>query len=232
MSLIVGVGIAWFILPKLAVVFAQLHVKLPIITKILISFGTFMSVSGYKVIPAFIVLIIAVIYIFFYDRRTKVIGQRILLSVPGIRTLAQELELARFGYLFGILLEAGLPLVQSLTAMTNAATFVAYKKFYTNLLTLIEEGNSFNKAFVLIPNSKQYIPLSLQQMIIAGEQSGNLARVMKTIGENYEAKSEVTSKNLSVILEPALLVIVWVGVVFVALAVILPIYSLIGGINT
>jgi type IV pilus assembly protein PilC len=232
MSLIVGIGIAWFILPKLAVVFAQLHVKLPAITKILISFGTFMSMYGLKVIPTVIVFFALVIYFLFYNRYTKRLGQNILISVPGIRTLTQELELARFGYLFGTLLEAGLPLVQSLTAITNASSFIAYRKFYEKLLNLIEEGNSFDKAFLAIPHSRQYIPLPLQQMIIAGEQSGNLARVMKTIGENYEAKSEVTSKNLSVILEPALLVIVWVGVVFVALAVILPIYSLIGGINT
>jgi hypothetical protein len=51
------------------------------------------------------------------------------------------------------------------------------------------------------------------------------------IGENFEEKIDNTTKNLSVILEPILLVIVWLGVVAVALAVILPIYSLIGGLN-
>lgn len=100
------------------------------------------------------------------------------------------------------------------------------------MLALIEEGNSFEKAFHSISRSRSYIPLPIQQMIIAGEQSGGLSKSLITIGENYESKSEITSKNLSVILEPLLLVIVWVGVVFVALAVILPIYSLIGGINT
>ncbi len=99
------------------------------------------------------------------------------------------------------------------------------------MLVLIEEGNSFEKAFAAIPGSRGKIPLPIQQMIIAGEQSGGLSKALIAVGENYEAKSEITSKNLSVILEPILLVIVWVGVVFVALAVILPIYSLIGGIN-
>ncbi|MEN9582737.1 MAG: hypothetical protein RL641_691 [Candidatus Parcubacteria bacterium] len=232
MSVLVGVGIAWFILPKLAVVFEQLHVKLPFITKVLISFGSYMSHSGTKIIPLLFATIIFIIYFLFYNRYTKSAGQRLLLSVPGIRSLSQELELARFGYLFGTLLDAGLPLVQSLGAIANASPFVSYKKFYQKLLVLVEEGNSFDRAFASIPRSRQYINLPLQQMIIAGEKSGNLAKVLKTIGENNEAKSEITSKNLSVILEPLLLVIVWVGVVFVALAVILPIYSLIGGINT
>ncbi|MBP6926607.1 MAG: type II secretion system F family protein [Candidatus Pacebacteria bacterium] len=232
MSMIVGVGIAWFILPKLSVVFAQLRVPLPAITKALVGFGTFMNEYGTRVVPLAIVAVIIIFYILFFNRSTKKIGQRILLSLPGVKRLTQELELSRFGYLLGTLLQAGLPLTQALGAITNASPFVSYKKFYAKMLALIEEGNSFEKAFHSISRSRSYIPLPIQQMIIAGEQSGGLSKSLITIGENYESKSEITSKNLSVILEPLLLVIVWVGVVFVALAVILPIYSLIGGINT
>lgn len=231
MSLIVGVGIAWFILPKLAVVFAQLHVDLPFVTKMLVRFGSFMNTHGTTVVPIAIVGIILIVYLLFFNRLTKRIGQRILLSLPGVRRLTQELELSRFGYLLGTLLDAGLPLTQALNAIANASPFISYKKFYKKILGLIEEGNSFEKTFGSISNSRSYIPLPIQQMIIAGEQSGGLSKALTTIGDNYEAKSEITSKNLSVILEPVLLVIVWVGVVFVALAVILPIYSLIGGIN-
>jgi type II secretory pathway component PulF len=66
-------------------------------------------------------------------------------------------------------------------------------------------------------------------MVITGEQSGNLVEMLLKAGEMFEAKTETTTKNLSVILEPILLVIVWLGVVGVALAVIMPIYNLIGG---
>lgn len=232
MSMIVGVGIAWFILPKLAVVFDQLRVPLPAITKTLVAFGSFMNAYGIKAIIGTIVFILLIIYILFVNRHTKKIGQRILMSLPGVHKLTQELELSRFGYLLGTLLEAGLPIVQSLSALANASPFISYKKFYKALLASIEEGNTFERSFAVINRSRNYIPMPIQQMLIAGEQSGNLSKVLRTVGENYEAKSEVTSKNLSVILEPLLLVIVWVGVVFVALAVILPIYSLIGGINT
>ncbi len=231
MSLIVGVGIAWFILPKLAVVFDQLRVPLPAITKILVSFGSFMNAYGVNAIIGTVVFIVLFIYILFINRHTKKMGQKIVMALPGVHGLTQELELARFGYLLGTLLEAGLPIVQSLNALANASPFESYKKFYKELLVFIEEGNSFERSFILVKKSRSFIPMPLQQMIIAGEQSGNLSKVLITIGQNYEAKSEVTSKNLSVILEPLLLVIVWLGVVFVALAVILPIYSLIGGIT-
>ncbi len=70
----------------------------------------------------------------------------------------------------------------------------------------------------------------MQKLIITGEQSGNLGPTLFKINEIFESKTENTTKNISVILEPILLVIVWLGVVAVALAVVLPIYSLIGGL--
>jgi type II secretory pathway component PulF len=66
---------------------------------------------------------------------------------------------------------------------------------------------------------------------VASEYSGTLSGTMLKIGEMYEAKTDITTKNLSTVLEPILLVIVWLGVVGVAFAVVLPIYSLIGGFN-
>lgn len=71
----------------------------------------------------------------------------------------------------------------------------------------------------------------MQQLVIAGEQSGTLTEVLVKIGQDYETKTDTTTKDLSTILEPVLLVIVWLGVLGVAFAVILPIYSLIGGFN-
>ncbi len=75
------------------------------------------------------------------------------------------------------------------------------------------------------------IPTSIQQIVVSGEQSGILPETLLKLGENYERRIEATTKDLSVMLEPIMLIIVWVGVVGLALAVILPIYDLIGGIK-
>jgi type IV pilus assembly protein PilC len=58
-----------------------------------------------------------------------------------------------------------------------------------------------------------------------------LPKTLRRIGEKYEEKVEETTRNLSVLIEPFLLFIVWIGVLSVALSVILPIYSLIGNLN-
>lgn len=232
LTVIIGIGIAWFILPKLALVFAQLKIKLPLITKVLIGAGTFLGEYGRYVLPTAVIIIVALLFFIFSFSRTKFIGQFILFSVPGIKGLIKEVEVARFGYLLGTLLQAGLPITQALDSIASATEITPYRKFYTHLRDSVADGNSLQKGFVTFKHANRLIPVPIQQLVVAGEQSGSLARTLLKIGETFEAKADTMTKNLTVILEPILLVIVWLGVVAVALAVVLPIYSLIGGFKT
>ena len=231
LTLIVGVGVAWFILPRLAIVFDQLKIDLPLITRILISFGKFIAQYGSIVVPSFIAGVILIFFFVFIFSRTKFIGQLLLFSFPGIKKLIQETELARMGYIMGTLLKSGLPIKDTMESLIETATFYKYKKFYQYLKNSIEEGNTFQQVFDSYKKTQKIIPATVQQMIVIGERSGQLPETFLAIGGNFEEKIDDTTKNLSVILEPILLVIVWLGVVAVALAVILPIYSLIGGLN-
>jgi type IV pilus assembly protein PilC len=231
LTFIVGVGIAWFILPKLATVFAQLKIALPLITKVLIGTGVFLGTYGYIAIPALIVVTIVSMYLLFFFSKTKFIGQRLLFSVPGIRDLIKEIELARFGYLLGTLLEAGIPIDLSLESLASATEVSQYKKLYTHVHDAVEDGNSIQASLASFKGVSRLIPAPIQQIIATSEQSGTLAESLLKIGMIFENKADTSTKNLAVILEPVLLVIVWLGVVGVALAVVLPIYSLVGGFN-
>lgn len=231
LTVIIGVAIAWFILPRLASVFAQLRIELPWLTRWLISTGEFLGAYGMVVFPVFFLVCGLIVYIIFYFPKTKFIGQTILFSFPGIKRLLQEVELTRFGYLLGTLLQAGVPITQALDSLHKATIFSHYKKLYAFLRDSIEEGNSMQKSFSEYKKCSNLIPMPIQSLIVTGEQSGRLSETLIKISETFEARTEHTTKNLTVILEPILLVIVWIGVVAVALAVILPIYNLIGGLN-
>jgi len=227
----IGVGISWFILPRLATVFRQLALEVPTITQALIWLGEYLDEHGLIVVPSFIFVFLLIIYFVFVFKKTRFIGQAILFKIPPIKKLLQQVEIARMSYLLGSLLDAGVPIIDTLGSLERATSFRMYKKLYSHLLLSIEEGNSFEKSFASYKKTNKLIPTPVQQMIAAGERSGNLPGTFMKINASYEEKSEVTTKNLTTILEPVLLVIVWVGVVGVALAVILPIYSLIGGLN-
>ncbi|MEK7588332.1 MAG: type II secretion system F family protein [Patescibacteria group bacterium] len=232
LTLFVGIGIAWFILPKLATVFSQLKVQLPTITKMLIGFGQFLNNYGGVAIPIFILLFISIIFFFFFFPKTKFLGEYFLFILPGAKTLLKQVEITRFSYVLGTLLSAGISPTEALNSIAHATSFRRYRDMYLFLASSINEGNSFKKSFLLYKNINKLIPPSVQQLIVAGEQSGSLSLTLGKISETYELKTDTTAKDLTVMLEPVLLVIVWLGVVAVAMAVILPIYSLVGQLNS
>src|SRR3989338_11185948 len=231
LTLVIGIGIAWFLLPKLAQVFSSLRIELPLITKILIAVGLFLGKYGIVVVPLFIMAMIALFYLVFIFKRTKFIGESITLQTPVFKTLYKEIEVTRMGYLLGTLLNAGITIIEALDSLSQATTSAAYSKFYKFLQIKIEQGNSVLGSFNLSKDARRLFPNHIIQMIGTSEQSGLLPDTFLKINEIYQEKIDDTTKNLTVLLEPILLVIVWLGVLFVALAVILPIYSLIGGIN-
>lgn len=231
LTLVVGSSIAWFILPKLATIFSQMKIPLPTLTRGMIDFGNFLNQKGTFVIPIFLASIFLLFFFTFYFSKTKIVGEIILFFTPGVKRLIKETEMARFGYLLGTLIGAGLSVVESLESLSQATSFRRYKKLYSFLSNSINDGNSFKKSFKLYKKTKGLLPTTIQQLVIAAEQSGSLSTTLTRIGENYEEKTDITTKDLTVMLEPILLLIVWIGVVLLALAVILPIYGLIGGIQ-
>ena len=230
-TVIIGVIISWFILPRLSVIFSQLKLELPLTTRVLLAVGDFLGRYGLIVIPIFLFFIFSFFYFTFFFPRTKNIGQSIIFNTPKIKNIVRNIELSRMGYILGSLLDAGMPIVSALNSLSGIANFHQYKKLYLHLESSIEEGNSFQKSFDEYKKINNLIPHSFRQMIIAGEKSGNLSKVLRRMGEVFEEKTENITKNLATILEPIFLVIVWLGVVFVSLAVISPIYNLVGGLN-
>jgi len=230
-TFVIAIGIAWFILPRLSSVFSQLNVELPLVTRILIAVGEFLKAYGSFVIPIIIVGFFGGLYFIFAFKKTKFIGQEILFAIPPIRKLVREIELARFGYVLGTLISAGLPIVAALQSLSRSASFRRYKNLYTHVAKKVDEGFSVSNSFKSYKNISIFIPTPVQHLIASGEQSGTLSKTLEKIGRTYEVKIDDTTKNLSTLLEPILLVIVWLGVVGVAVAVILPIYSLIQGVS-
>lgn len=231
MTLVVGLGIAWFLLPRLAETFDQLNADLPPISQAMISIGLFLRDNGYWAVPSFFGGLFLLIVLISAVPSLKRMMHRILLHLPGVGKLAKELEIARFGYMMGTLLDAGLPVTKSLVLLQNATNAPQYQHMFKHVADSIDKGMSFRQAFDSFPHSNTLLPANVRQVVIAGEDSGSLSQTLRLVGTTYDEKVEATTRNFEVIIEPVLLVGVWIGVMLVAVAVILPIYSLIGGLN-
>ncbi len=229
--IVIAIAMSWFLLPRLALIFSQLDIELPIMTKILIDFGFFIQNYGSIFFPVLISLVIFIFYFIFFNKSTKHLGQSFLFNFFITKKLILEAELGRFGFFLGTLLGSGFSIIESLKTLEDSTNYHYYKRIYSHLNEKISEGQSIKNALMSYKKIDKYIPLPILQIIYVSEKSGKLSESLLRIGEKYEEKLELTTKNLTIALEPILLIIVWLGVLFLALAIIMPVYNLIGQIN-
>ncbi len=231
LAIIIGLGVSVYILPRISSVMGRMGTDLPALTDFLIKMGDFMGKYGIVAVPVFLILLFSVFYLLFGFKKTKHIGDAILLKIPGIKKLLIEVEVSRFGNIAGNLINSGVPILTTLALLQNITTIRLYRKFYEHLLNQVDEGYSLKDSFETFNKIDRIFPLSFRRLIYAAEKSGHLAGSLKKIARVYEDKIEVTSKNLTVMLEPVMLIIVWIGVAALALGIIMPIYSSIGSLG-
>ena len=99
------------------------------------------------------------------------------------------------------------------------------------MLLHITQGDSFSKSFAAIKGSAKLLPVSVQQLVVTGEQSGTLSETLLKIADIYEQKASETAEKLPVILEPMLLLFIGALVGTIAFAIIVPIYSIVGSVG-
>lgn len=228
---LVGSGIGLFLLPKLAEIFNGLDVQLNLLTRLLINFGLFWSKWGFVLTGLAFVMIFILAMGVSYNRTLRSWAEVVLFKLPGLSQLMYQSEISRFGFILGTLLDAGLPAVEALDSLSDSMATKRYRDATKIMRDSIEEGNTFATTFDRIKDKKAF-PGPIRQLIISAEKSGNLSETLVKLSKIYEDKADITSRNLETLLEPVILVLIAIGVLFVALAVILPIYSLIGGIDT
>ncbi|MEI7890838.1 MAG: type II secretion system F family protein [bacterium] len=226
LTVVVGVGTAWFVLPVISDVYSKIGEDLPLITRVLISGGTFLVNYGAIFLPIAFAFLVAFLYFIFSFPKTKFIGHLLLFHVPLVKKLIKESEITRFGYILGNMLNSGLPINEALATMPNTTTFKNYQKLYLHLESKILEGFSFYDSLKSYGKINSLFPGNVLQMISSAERSGKLSETLLRISGLYATKVENTSRNLPIILEPIILIFVGLGVALFVLATIMPIYNL------
>lgn len=227
---IIVMGLGMFVLPNLVQVLVSLKAKLPLSTRIVIWVSNMFSRYGAIFVPASIAGFIGLALLARFTR-LRVVAQWFIFHIPGIGALAKQATIARFGIILGGLLRAGVPLPEGLSSLADVTHIVAYKRLYTGLLQRITQGDSFSKSFADIHGSAHLLPISVQQLVVTGEQSGTLSNTLLKVAAIYERKASETAEKLPAILEPMLLIFIGSLVGTIAFSIIVPIYSVVGSIG-
>lgn len=217
----VGFIMMIFVIPKLMQMYQTFDAELPLATKILISSSTWMKDNVFLVFGA-----LAAIGIGFSMWVKTVDGRRrfelFIFKVPIIGKLQKQVIMTEFTRTIGLLIGAGISIIDALKISADSVGNSIYQKALLFAASQVEKGLPLAVPIAQNP----YFPPILAQMISVGEETGKVDEVLAKLSLYFEAESEQGVAALTAAIEPLIMIVLGIGVGFLVIAVILPIYNL------
>lgn len=221
----IGVGVAMmvFIIPNILSLFTEVEAELPLATRLIIGISNFLTSYGIFVAMGGV----ACLFLFVRAIRTpagKDVWHRILLKVPVLGHMIKKVNLARISRTLSSLLKTDIPIIQTFRLTAAVVSNTQYRNTLEQAAEKLKKGSSIVETLKAYPSL--YPPI-MYQMIKVGEETGTMDTILETLADFYEQDVSETMNNLSSIIEPVLLLVMGVGVGLMAIAIIMPTYSLI-----
>lgn len=212
----------FFLVPAMEDIYAEFDAELPFVTRMMIAISNFMVSYWWLLLIVAVLLVTSIKY--YYDTpKGKKNLHFIFLKIPVFGVLIAKIQLTQFNRILALLLGSGLSIVESLRLTAGALSNVHFKNAVLETKSEVEKGVP-----MATPLSRnEHFPLIVSQMVAVGEESGQIDMVLNKMAEYYSDEVEVMAANLTTLLEPFILIIVGVIVGVIALAVYMPMFTLI-----
>ncbi len=209
------------VIPQFATLYDQMGNKLPAITTDLLAFGKWMQHSLVYLVIGFVILVFALWrYSLTEQGRDTMDGIRIKLPVLGKIWL--KYQVALFSRTLSTLLTGGLPLVPSLETAARSISSRRVSKAITSSIVTVREGKNLADSLT----QTGVFPTMASEMIAVGEQTGALPAMLNSAAEFYEEDVATALTAALALIEPAILIIMGIVVVFILISLYLPIFSM------
>lgn len=215
-----------FVVPQLSVLYDNLGLALPITTQIVIGISKTFTFGWPFVIGG----VALGIYYLRRFRRTdsgRFITDSLLLRIPIIGKLLTESILTEFTRTFGLLVGTGTLIVDALNKSADVVDNEVFKRAIIGVNRRVEKGIAIGDAMTYNP----VFPPVVVEMVKIGEQTGKLDESLTRVSEYFDREVEQSVKTLTTAIEPIIMIVLAVGVGFLILSIITPIYSLINSIQ-
>lgn len=210
-----------FVIPTFARVFAGFHAELPLMTRILMGFSSFMVQSW----PFLLALLIGAVVAFrswinTVDGRYK--WDRYKLHIPIAGRIIMKATLARFARSLALSFKSGVPIVQGL----NSVGLVVDNEFMRSRVEQMRDGVERGESILRTAAATGVFNPTVLQMIAVGEETGDMDGLMFEIAGMYEREVDYEIKSLSANIEPIMIVLLGGLVLVLALGIFLPMWDL------
>jgi len=224
LTIMVAIGIVMmvYVMPSITGTFKSLEVDLPATTKALIAASDFMANNTAMALGGMFVFIVTFIY-WLRTKSGKFVFHFVILHLPIIGAMVKEVNSARTARTLSSLLSSGVDVMRALEITKDVVQNVYYKPILEEARKAVEAGKPLSSIFLAHEN---LYPVFVGEMLLLGEETGEVGNMMKELAVFYENEVERKTKDLSTIIEPLLMVVIGGTVGFFALAMIAPIYSI------
>jgi general secretion pathway protein F len=210
-----------YVVPKITKMFSENQGTLPMMTTILLAISGFMQ-QYWWLIAGTIIAVIVSIRLSIRTPAGRLRYDRYVLAVPYFGKLVKKVALARFARTLSTLLTSSIPLLQSLDIVKNVVSNSVLSAAIDEARSSIREGQS-----IAPPLKKSGLfPAMLVHMIAVGEKSGELEQMLSRAADAYDREVESSVTALTSMLEPLMIVFGGAVVLFIVLAILLPIFDM------
>lgn len=226
MMTLVTVIMLIFVIPQISSLYESLHVALPLPTLILIGISNFLI--SFWIVPVMLLVIGGIVYKRWHTTEEgQLIVDSFLLKMPIFGILIKKTILAEFSRTLGLLLGSGTLVVDALSKVSDIAGNIHYKNAIVDVARRVEKGITIGDAMSL----HFLFPPNLVELVKIGEQTGKLDETLVKASEYFENEVDQTVRTLSTALEPIILVVLGIGVAFLVISIITPIYQITSSIK-
>jgi type IV pilus assembly protein PilC len=226
LSISVSVLLITFVLPKFRVFFASFHQELPLPTRILLGVSDVFQQWWWALLLGAVVLGVAG-SLFLRSDRGRLARDRVILRLPVLGKALQYSVVERFARVFSAMLQAGVPLGD---AMNVAAEATNNRPAAIKLRAARERMMSGEGISGPLSDSGVFPPAAMQMMRV-GEDTGSLDDQLDVVANFYEKELDEKVKQITTLMEPAVLIVMGVIVGFVALALVTAMYGIYGNVG-
>jgi type IV pilus assembly protein PilC len=217
----IGVFMMIVVVPQITAMLKDFNSELPLATKILIGVSNSLVDNGIVWAVGFILFVIAAIKIL-STHAGKYYFQAVTLRLPIFGSIIKKINLAKFARNISSLLKTDIMIIKSFQITGNVLGNLHYRAAIMEMAEKIKKGGTI---YDVIASYPKLFPPIVTQMVAIGEQTGELDNILQQLAEFYEDEVDQIMQNLPAIIEPLLILILGGGVGAMAVAIIMPMYS-------
>lgn len=215
-----------FVVPVFEKMFASLNSKLPAPTQVLVT----LSHNMIWIVPLFFIMVGGVFFWYRSNKDKPEIRQKvdsIKLKIPVFGNLNKKVAITRFSRNLAMMLEAGVPLMSALELVGSSANNWVLEEALSTTRYAMSTGRPFGATL----SQHEIFPPMVSQMILVGEESGSLPKMLNSVAVFYETEVKKITDSLASAIEPIMIVGVGGLIGGMIVALYMPMFSVIGALS-